>query len=82
MKYEANKQLNKQIETAGEGGMKWIREAKRLSARPGEDTSPAFSLPSHIDRNLTAKESAEEIVSFFAKISQEFTPIEDDILPK
>ena len=39
-------------------------------------------LPDHADRNLTAKESAEEIVAYFSKISQEFTAIEEDILPE
>ena len=58
--------------------MKWIQEANRFSARPGEETSPTFSLPNHIDANLTPKESAETIAELFAKISQEYTPIEDD----
>ena len=39
------------------------------------------ALPSHEDRNLTAKESAEEIASFFSMISQEFTPIKEDNFP-
>ena len=60
--------------------MKWFMDAKRLAARPGYDTSPTFTLPNHINRNLFAKESAEEIASFFPKISQEFTPIEEDTL--
>ena len=50
--------------------------------RPGDNTSNTFTLPSHVDRNLTTEESAEEIVAYFAKISQEFTPIEQDTSPR
>ena len=59
--------------------MKWIREANRLNARPGEDQSPTFSLPSHMDANLFPIDSAEAIADFFSKIKQEYTPIEEDI---
>ena len=58
--------------------MKWVREANKLSARPGEDTSPSFSLPNHIDANFTPEESAEAIAEYFSKICQEYTPIEVD----
>ena len=58
--------------------MKWIHEANRLSARPGEDRSTTFSLPNHVDANFTPKESAEAIAEYFSKISQEYTPIEED----
>ena len=70
--------MDKQLENAEEKGLKWFKEAKRMSARPGDNTSNSFTLPSHIDRNLTTEDSAEEIVEYFAKISQEFTPIEED----
>ena len=53
-----------------------------MSARPGDNTSNSFTLPSHVDRNITTEDSAEEIVEYFAKISQEFTPIEEDTLPE
>ena len=55
-----------------------MREATRLSARPGEDKSTTFSLQNHIDSNFTAQQSAQAICSHFAAISQEFTPIEED----
>ena len=75
--------LNRNIENATKGkGIKWMADAKRLSTRPGEDVSSTFQLPSHLVRNLTAKESAEEIANFVSKISQRFTPIEDDVLPE
>ena len=50
-----------------------------MSSRPGEDTSSSFSLQSHVDENLTPLQSAEKIVQYFAQISQEYTPIEEDI---
>ena len=57
-------------------------DAKRLSTRSGEDVTSTFQLPCHIDRNLTAKDSGEEIADYFAKSGQEFTPIEEEILPE
>ena len=80
IKVEATKQLNKQIDKAGGKGMQWIQEAKRISARPGEDVSPSFTLPGHLDENLTPEQSAERIVAYFSKISQEYKPIEEDVL--
>ena len=58
-----------------------MRKAKEMAARPGEDTSGSFSLPGHIDENLSASQSAEKLVKYFSKISQEFTPLEEDTLP-
>ena len=55
-----------------------MKEAKRLSARPGEDVSDTFILPSHISANMSAEESCEAIVNYFSKISKEYTPIEED----
>ena len=82
MRKEGQKLLDEHIEAATEGkGMKWLQKAKRLAARPGDDSSSTFSLPDHVNRNLTAKESAEEIALYFSKISQEFKPIEEDSLP-
>ena len=56
-----------------------MRESNRLSARPGEDQSSIVSLPSHINANFTSKQSAEAIVKYLSKISQEYVPIEEDI---
>ena len=50
-----------------------------MSARPGEDLSSTFSLPTHVDANFTPQQSAEAIVKYFAKISQEYVPIEEDV---
>jgi hypothetical protein len=78
IKLEGKKALDKILDNGNSKGMKWVREANRVSARPGEDTSGNISLPTHIDANLTPQESAEAIVTYFSKISQEFTPIEED----
>ena len=67
------------LENAEGKGLGWIQEANRLSSRPGEDTGSSFSLPAHRDANFTALQSAEAIAEHFSKISQEYTPIEDDI---
>ena len=56
-----------------------MREVNIMTARPGEDRTSTFSLPAHIEANLTPVESAEKIASFFAKISQEYTPIDEDV---
>ena len=58
--------------------MAWIREAKRISARPGDDSSFTFTLPTHTDANFTAHQSAEAIADYFSQISQEYTLIEED----
>ena len=55
---------------------------KRLGAQPGDclDTF-TFTLPDHESRNLTVQESAEEIASFFAKISNEMPALDISHLP-
>ena len=70
--------MNKVLENSIEKGGKWIRESSRLSARPGEDQCSSFSLPTHNDANFTTQQSAEAIIKYFAKISQEYIPIEED----
>ena len=49
---EGRKQLDKAIVEAGTKGTGWMRKVKAMSARPGEDLSPTFSLPSHMELNL------------------------------
>ena len=71
--------MNKVFENATGKGTKWMRESNRLSARPGENLSSTFSLPTHVDANFTPQQSAEAIVKYFAKISQEYVPIEEDV---
>ena len=79
IKLEGKKSLDKLFENAGVNGTKWLREANRMSSRPGEEPTSTFSLQTHIDDTLTPKQSAERIVRYFSQISQEYTPIEEDI---
>ena len=74
--------IDKEIERAGGKGMSWLQVAQRVSARPGIDQNSTFTLPKHTDENLTPEQSAEKLVTHFSKISQEFTPIELDVLPE
>ena len=52
-----------------------------IAARPGETTSSTFSLPSHIEENLSALESSDKICEFFSSISQEYSPLNVESLP-
>ena len=56
---------------------------KSLGARPGEcDEFSDFTLPTHAELGLTAEQSAEKIADFFSSISQEFPPLNVDLLPE
>ena len=76
---EGEQALEKLFENSKGKGTKWIREASRLSSRPGEDTSTTFTLPSHVKENRTSDESAEAFFSYFSRISLEYTPIDEDV---
>ena len=78
IRFEGKKALDKVLDDAGHKSNKWIREANRISARPGDDSSSTFSVQSHVDAGLSAKQSAEKFVTFFSQISQEYTPIQED----
>ena len=77
--FEGKKSLDKLLDDAGQKNNKWIREANRISARPGDDSSSTFSVQSHVDAGLSARQSAEKFVTFFSQISQEYTPIQEDV---
>ena len=56
---------------------------KRLGAQPGDCTdSQGFTLPTHLDENLSNKQSAEKIADHFAGISQQFSPLNPALLPE
>ena len=82
IKEEGAKLVSKQIETAGEKGNKWIRQAAALFARPGDSPSKSFDLPEHVERGLSELESAEVIADFFSEISQEYDPLSVQSLPE
>ena len=55
---------------------------KRMATRPGDCTdSNTFTLPGHESENLSAEQSAERIADYFAEISQEFPPLDKNLLP-
>ena len=57
------------------------RSLKKLAARPGDCTDEgSFTLSSHVDENLTSAESTERIAEHFAKISQEYPPLNPELL--
>ena len=62
---------------------KAYRSLRKMASQPGdcaEDDS--FELQSHLEDNLSAEESIEKIANHFSKISQEFPPLQIDLLPK
>ena len=54
---------------------------KRIAARPGDQLIPSFSLPKHVEDNLSALESSNRICEFFSSISQEYSPLDTAALP-
>ena len=81
LKYETRKLIAKQIDNSGSKNNTWLRHVKVLTACPGESTSSTFCLPNHIEDNLTALESSDRICQFFSAISQEYSPLNTDLLP-
>ena len=57
---------------------RWLKHVKTLTAQPGETTTSTFSLPKHVEDNLSALESANAICEYFSKISQEYLPLNVD----
>ena len=56
---------------------------KRLAAQPGDlQDEGNFTLSSHQDDNLTPEQSLEKIAQHFATISQEFEPLNTNLLPE
>ena len=55
---------------------------KRLGRRPGDcSDSDSFSLPSHVEENLSPLQSAERIADHFENISKLFPPLDEEKLP-
>ena len=55
---------------------------KKMGAQPGDSVdSNIFTLPTHESLGLTPEQSAERIADYFAKISQEFQPLDLEKLP-
>jgi hypothetical protein len=76
MKAEAQKYTEKIQEDVRNGDRNSSYAAlRRLGVRPGENTANSFTLPGHVDSNLSAQQSAEIIADHFAAISQNYDPI-------
>ena len=46
IRFEEKKALDKLLDNVGQKNNKWIREANRISARPGDNSSFSFSVQS------------------------------------
>ena len=54
-----------------------------MAAQPGDCSDEgSFTLSSHLEDNLTSEQSIERIAQHFAEISQEFPPLNFDLLPE
>ena len=82
-KIEAEKYLRKNVDELKESKPgKAYNVLKRMGAQPGDCIdNNAFTLPTHESEGLTEEQSAERIASYFAQISQEYPPLDIDLLP-
>ena len=72
---EALKYKEKIIDDVRNGNMNCTYSAlRKLGVRPGDTSSNTFTLPSHVDNNLTASQSAEIIADHFATNSKDYEP--------
>jgi hypothetical protein len=61
---------------------KAYRCLKKMAAQPGDNQDEgSFTLLSHLEDNLTPEQSIEKIAQHFAAISQEFLPLDYNLLP-
>ena len=61
---------------------KAYKNLKKLGAQPGDlQEEGSFTLQSHSDENLSLEEATERIAQHFARISQDFPPLNPDLLP-
>ena len=84
MKKAAADHLNKNVRALKESDPgKAYSTLKRMGAQPGDMLDDgAFSVKSHLEANLTNKESVERIADHFSKISQEYPKINPVSLPE
>ena len=77
----STKFIEKQTNMVSSKNNSWLKHVKRIAARPGDQVSSTFSLPKHVEDNLTALESSNKICEFFSSISQEYLPLNPSTLP-
>ena len=75
------KLIEKQSEQVCSKSKSWMRHVKRLTARPGDQPEPTFTLPQHVEDCLSALESSNKICEYFSSISQEYSPLDTETLP-
>ena len=73
--------LAKQADLVSSKNLSWIKHVKTIAARPGDNPNQTFSLPKHVEENLSALQSSNRICKFFSSISQEYTPLDPVALP-
>ena len=76
--------MNKKVEALKitEPG-KAFKILKTMGAKPGDSVDDlSFTLPAHQKEGLTSKQSAEKIAEYFSKISNEYPPLNIDLLPE
>ena len=81
LKEASVKFLDNQINRTNSKNNSWLKHVKRIASRPGDHTGSLFSLPKHIEDNLSALESSNRICEFFSSISQEYSPLNTSTLP-
>ena len=82
-KKAAREFLEKNIKSLKEADpSKYYSTLKRMGAQPGDCSDVgSFTLLNHMESNLTSEECTENIAQHFAKISQEFLPLDVSTLP-
>ena len=73
--------LAKQADLVSAKNMSWLKHVKNIAARPGDQPNKTFTLPKHVEENLSALESSNKICKFFSSISQEYSPLDPAALP-
>ena len=83
-KIAAKKHLDKSIRSLKEENPgKAYSALKKMGAQPGDCLDEgSFRLTEHVESNLSIAESAENIAQHFAKISQQYQPLDVSKLPK
>ena len=79
----AESYLNKNVRSLLEDDPgKAYRSLRKMSSQPGDcEDETSFTLLSHIEDNLTSTDSIERIADYFSQISQEYPPLNINLLP-
>ena len=60
--------LDKQLKKSAKSTNAWLKHVKKIAARPGDQPSMTFSLPQHMEDELSALESSDKICQFFTSV--------------